>query len=471
MSGTEAVPRRVAEAYNDEFSRSRRMAKTLGCLGVFLIAVVFIIGDEFDGANHMSKPAVKSALRSPQQSQDTSHAVADEEDDDLADEDVDYAIHDAVGNMKLAEEEEVEVNQSMLQQAVEVATDGVKFALGSLFGNSDDVTEEDMEGVATEVATQLTEEVEEEFQREANAIMDKKGKDLEDDISADKATLKTNKALVADVTELEQFASGDMREEIDDAAIELSGRIKAIAQKIEAQVISKKLNKKVKIVEGKLRKEDIKDKKDVTNKETPAEKPEKKSNNESKKVKSEKKSEPKQKEKDERKESEKPEKKSKKESKKVIKSEKKSEPKQKEKDERKETSNVGDKDENSSKNSDQDDSTSERKDKDNTNDESDEDEDEKSSSGDDVDGDEDEEDGDKDEHEDDSTSEEDAEEESDEEEEDDKSSSGNNDEDEDEDDSTSEEDADGESDEEEEDDKSSSGDDVDDDDDDYEKEE
>jgi len=117
----------------------------------------------------------------------------------------------------------------VLKQSYGRIEDGVKFSLGKLFANSDDVSEEDMETIAKEVSSRLEERAEHDLIDKGNKIVKEKEEELEQ--------LAEETGDVNDVEVEGEIIIIDMDSEIKEAAEETVTSLKKKSLEIEKEVI------------------------------------------------------------------------------------------------------------------------------------------------------------------------------------------------------------------------------------------
>jgi hypothetical protein len=123
--------------------------------------------------------------------------------EELAEEDLEIEVETAMDEMDEAEEEEIEINDSMLVAAVKSAQDNLKFYLGKVLGSNeeetqdDDATSEDtsadvklsdeqLDAIAQEISEKLENEVKTEFREKADEITEEKVGEIDQVIAEDR---------------------------------------------------------------------------------------------------------------------------------------------------------------------------------------------------------------------------------------------------------------------------------------------
>ena len=124
--------------------------------------------------------------------------------DELAEEDLDREVEDALDEMDEAEEEEIEINDSMLVSAVKSVEDNLKFYLGKIFGSDEEDGEdaqdddeeetsadvkigaEELDAIANEISEKIEDEVKTEFRERADEIAEEKVDEIDQIITEDR---------------------------------------------------------------------------------------------------------------------------------------------------------------------------------------------------------------------------------------------------------------------------------------------
>jgi len=166
------------------------------------------------------------------------------------------------------EEEEIEVNDSMLVSAVRTVEDNAKFYLGRVFGyGSDDddikdsndeatssadivhITEEQLDMIAEKISARLESEVRKDFRHRADDIAEEKVESIEVVVAEDEDRHMKPRDIAVDVMAAEKVALEDMKDEIDDAAEKVKEGIEDRAKKIRNDVVEEVTGKKLDIIE------------------------------------------------------------------------------------------------------------------------------------------------------------------------------------------------------------------------------
>jgi len=189
--------------------------------------------------------------------------------------DVETSISTAISEIQETEAESVLAGESMFIDAYRHIEDNIRIGLGRIFGNADDLTDEEIDEIAKEVSKNLEEQVKTEFRNTSDSLADIKAdeiryiveKDLRDDIST--------KSIRGDVKTVELHALKDLKVQINKAAQEAQDGMTKKAAKIEKESIDKFMVKKagkkhkVKIVNDKVEKDDSPDSEDGKKKGAP----------------------------------------------------------------------------------------------------------------------------------------------------------------------------------------------------------
>jgi len=135
----------------------------------------------------------------------------DDHDDDkvyqeeMAEEVLEIEVETAMDEMDEAEEEEIEINDSMLISAVKSVEDNLKYYLGKVFGSGEDIAEEDdddvtsedtsadvkltgeqLDAITQEISEKLEKEVKTEFRTKADEIAEEKITEIDQMIAEDR---------------------------------------------------------------------------------------------------------------------------------------------------------------------------------------------------------------------------------------------------------------------------------------------
>ena len=121
-------------------------------------------------------------------------------------------VERAVTNVEAAEEKEIEEIEGNLTKAIVATSDGVKFALGRMFAESEDVSEDKMREVAGEVEMRLKTEATLELRQKANAVRAEEIKNIKSIVITDIDQDVPPKMIEKEVKAAEKEAVDDIRE-------------------------------------------------------------------------------------------------------------------------------------------------------------------------------------------------------------------------------------------------------------------
>mmetsp|Transcript_18408 Transcript_18408/g.36575 ORF Transcript_18408/g.36575 Transcript_18408/m.36575 type:complete len:397 (+) Transcript_18408:205-1395(+) len=191
----------------------------------------------------------------------------DNNDDEEAEEELETEISNARVDVDYAEEEKIEINDSMLVSAVRTMEDNAKFYLGRVFGfGSDDdddddfedssetsedvkLTEEQLDLIAKKISERLETDVRKEFRAKADAITEEKVEEIEQVVEEDRDAEMDAHEIVEDVAEAEHMAVEDLKDEIDEEAEKIKEALPDRAKKIRDEVVEEVTGKKLDRIE------------------------------------------------------------------------------------------------------------------------------------------------------------------------------------------------------------------------------
>ena len=149
---------------------------------------------------------------------DAHEMLEDEEDAELVngimeDEDnLDMEVMRVFDGVEMAEEGEIETNESMLTTAVKTMEESIKFYLGGVFGNGEDaddddddddiatgesadikLSEEQLDAIAKKISERLERDARNDFKARADSVMEEKMKDIEKVLEEDKEMHMNNR--------------------------------------------------------------------------------------------------------------------------------------------------------------------------------------------------------------------------------------------------------------------------------------
>ncbi|KAL7539000.1 hypothetical protein ACHAWF_006265 [Thalassiosira exigua] len=177
--------------------------------------------------------------------------------------------------VEMAEEDEIETNNSMLSSAVQTMEESVKFYLGRVFGygdgeedDDDDVatsdasadihlSEEQLDMIAKKISDRLERDVKSEFRAKADAVKEEKVSELDRVVEEDKDAKMNAREymfqIANDIEEAEAVMVEDLKDEIDDAANRVKDAIPEKVKKIRNEVVEEVTGKKLDDIEQKKR--------------------------------------------------------------------------------------------------------------------------------------------------------------------------------------------------------------------------
>ncbi|KAL7527902.1 hypothetical protein ACHAXR_002184, partial [Thalassiosira sp. AJA248-18] len=184
---------------------------------------------------------------------------------DLEDqEDLDKAVSRVFDGVEMAEEDEIETNNSMLSSAVQTMEESVRFYIGRVFGYGDEeldddddtamsetsadiqLSEEQLDAIAKKISDRLESDVKSEFRAKADSVRDEKVLEIDKVLAEDKNSQMTASQIAHDVHEAETMVVEDLKDEIDDAANrvkdEIPEKVKRIRNEVVEEVTGKKLS-------------------------------------------------------------------------------------------------------------------------------------------------------------------------------------------------------------------------------------
>jgi hypothetical protein len=167
-----------------------------------------------------------------------------------------------------AEEEEIEINDSMLVSAVRNMEDNVKFYFGRIFsgngdGDSSDfvddladsedeetssdikLSDEQLDLIAKKIADRLEADVKKDFRAKADGIAEEKVEEIDQVINEDRHADMDTRKIKDDVAEAEKVVVEDLRDEIDKAAISVKDSIPDKVKKIRNEVMQEETGRNI----------------------------------------------------------------------------------------------------------------------------------------------------------------------------------------------------------------------------------
>ena len=200
-----------------------------------------------------------------------SESSYDEEEDNL-----DIEIDNVMADVDEAEEEEIEINDSMLVSAVRNMEDNVKFYFGRIFGGNGDgdssdfvddladsedeetssdikLSDEQLDLIAKKIADRLEADVKRDFRAKADGIAEEKVEEIDQVINEDRHNDMVASKIKDDVAEAEKVVVEDLRDEIDKAAISVKDSIPDKVKKIRNEVMQEETGRNMDYIERKKR--------------------------------------------------------------------------------------------------------------------------------------------------------------------------------------------------------------------------
>mmetsp|Transcript_38915 Transcript_38915/g.71310 ORF Transcript_38915/g.71310 Transcript_38915/m.71310 type:complete len:455 (+) Transcript_38915:128-1492(+) len=183
--------------------------------------------------------------------------------------DLDREVERVFGGVDMAEEDEIDSNNSMLTTAVKTMEESVKFYLGRVFGYGEDeddddddddtamtgasadvkLTEEQLEMIAKKISDRLDLDVKSEFRAKADSVKEKKVSEIQNVVAEDRDARMNARQIERDVHEAENVVLEDLRDEIDEAADRVKEEIPEKLKKIRNEVVEEVTGKKLDDIE------------------------------------------------------------------------------------------------------------------------------------------------------------------------------------------------------------------------------
>lgn len=136
------------------------------------------------------------------------------------------------------ETQELSVEESVLSAALSGMGNTIRIGLGRLFGSKhDDVSDEVVESIAEEVEKRLNSTLAEELRQQADAIVQINVQELQVAIDAQ----EEENGFIVDETERQEYLHQAMemvKNDIDQAALELNNKMPALAMEIEKEILA-----------------------------------------------------------------------------------------------------------------------------------------------------------------------------------------------------------------------------------------
>mmetsp|Transcript_16643 Transcript_16643/g.25879 ORF Transcript_16643/g.25879 Transcript_16643/m.25879 type:complete len:456 (-) Transcript_16643:292-1659(-) len=302
--------RRVAEAYAESSNRSSILKKSSIWI-LLVVALLLLSSTEVDDVSTVKKKKREKRLRNKAeiapaevvlkqseinrkidlnekyeklevsapgsygaQKYDDNKMLYDDEDSEDGEEDLDEEIGIVIADVDEAEEEEIEINDSMLVSAVRNMEDNVKFYFGRVFGNTEDsssdfidefyesedetsadiqLSDEQLDLIAKKIADRLEADVKKDFRDKADVIAEEKVEEIDQVIFEDRNSDMKAKKIKEDVAEAEKVAVEDLKDEIDKAAVKVKESIPEKVERIRNEVMEEETGKNMDYIERKKR--------------------------------------------------------------------------------------------------------------------------------------------------------------------------------------------------------------------------
>mmetsp|Transcript_38977 Transcript_38977/g.83968 ORF Transcript_38977/g.83968 Transcript_38977/m.83968 type:complete len:563 (-) Transcript_38977:151-1839(-) len=282
--------RRVAQAYSTNDQQKICRKYSLWTIAFFAFVIV-AIGGSGDGETKQQKRAkklrnkaetmpeveverlkamkIKADLNDKYAKLNNAHAnYEDSEDAGLnngvmeGEDDLNKELNHAFDGVEMAEQDEIDTNNSMLTTAVKTMEDSVKFYLGKVFGYENDeddddavstgasedikLTEDQLDDIAKKISERLEKDVKSEFREKADNVKEEKMSEIEKVVAEDREAQMPARDIGNDVKTAESVVMEDLKDEIDDAAErvkdEIPERVKKIRNDVVEEVTGKKLD-------------------------------------------------------------------------------------------------------------------------------------------------------------------------------------------------------------------------------------
>lgn len=286
-----SLTRRVAQAYSTNDQQKICRKYTYWTIAFFAFVIVAIGGSSDDGETRQQKRAkklrnkaetmpegevdrlkamkIKADLNEKYAKLNDAHAnYEDSEDAGLNngamedEDDLNEELNHAFDDVEMAEQDEIDTNNSMLTTAVKTMEESVKFYLGKVFGYEDDeddddavstgasedikLTEDQLDDITKKISERLEIDVKTEFREKADNVKEEKMSEIEKVVAEDREAQMPARDIGHDVKTAESVVMEDLKDEIDDAAErvkdEIPERVKKIRNDVVEEVTGKKLD-------------------------------------------------------------------------------------------------------------------------------------------------------------------------------------------------------------------------------------
>lgn len=289
--------RHVAEAYSTNDKKNNLKKYSFWAMS-FIAFLVFSVGSSGSGQNKKQKRAQKlrnKAETMPEmevqklqninkkvvlnekyaQLNDAHVAFEDDEDAHLIngamedEEDLDREVEKALSGVDMAEEDEIDTNNSMLTTAVQTMEESVKFYLGKVFGYGEDeddddddddaamshasadiqLSEEQLDMITKKIADRLERDVKTELRARADSVREEKERQIDIVLAEDKKAQMNAREIVDDVHQAQAVFVEDLKDEIDEAATRVKESLPEKVKKIRNEVVKEVTGKKLDDIE------------------------------------------------------------------------------------------------------------------------------------------------------------------------------------------------------------------------------
>lgn len=190
----------------------------------------------------------------------------------MDEEDLDREVERAFSGVDMAEEDEIDSNNSILTTAMQSMEESVKLYLGKVFGYGDDdddddddaaamaeasadlhLSEKQLDAITKKIADRLERDVKTEFRARADSVREEKERQISGVLAEDKKARMNTREIVDDVHEAQAVVVEDLKDEIDEAARGVKDSLPEKVKKIRNEVVMEVTGKKLDDIEQKKR--------------------------------------------------------------------------------------------------------------------------------------------------------------------------------------------------------------------------
>ena len=161
--------------------------------------------------------------------------------------DMEETVQEAEDDFARVVRERIEANQGMLASALKGTNELIRSGLDTLFKNSDDFDEDDIEKWARKIESRLTDEINAELKSRADQVKQDKTGSMESAVDLDTEGGSGPNDKPIDLKDQEQKLLIQLKEEIDDIAAELRTEMKHRGAVIEKDILEAALEEKFKV--------------------------------------------------------------------------------------------------------------------------------------------------------------------------------------------------------------------------------